>query len=141
PRGVGLWPVVPAATGPWGRWSTGWRAGSWNASRSPAPSSRNGVTIAVRTRPSMAERYSTERPAQSCIELLPPLPLQRREQLQLDRQPEIAQLVGERDRLLLAEPVAVRGPLETKNRRPASCSCRRSAHTRIVGSCAASVCR
>ena len=50
---VGLSPVVPATTIPSEPLSTRWRASRWNASKSTAPSSPNGVTIAVSTLPSM----------------------------------------------------------------------------------------
>ena len=68
---VGLSPVVPATTMPSEPLSTRWRARAWNASKSIDSSSRNGVTIAVRTRPSIPSSYAFggnahSRPASSC---------------------------------------------------------------------------
>src|SRR4051794_3401211 len=50
---VGLSPVVPATTMPSEPWSSRWRASDWNPSKSIDESLRNGVTIAVSTRPSI----------------------------------------------------------------------------------------
>ena len=46
---VGDSPVVPETTSPWEPFSTRWRASLRAASRSSAPSSVNGVAIAVIT--------------------------------------------------------------------------------------------
>ncbi len=55
---VGLSPVVPATTTPSEPLSTRCRASAWNASKSTAPFSLNGVTIAVRTFPSTTRFYA-----------------------------------------------------------------------------------
>src|SRR3954471_5462697 len=55
---TGLSPVVPARTKPSLPWSTSHRASRAAASRSSAPWSSNGVTIAVRTAPKRAIRRS-----------------------------------------------------------------------------------
>jgi hypothetical protein len=49
---VGDSPVVPATTSPSEPWSTRWFASVAKRWKSTEPSSRNGVTIAVRTSPS-----------------------------------------------------------------------------------------
>ena len=54
---VGLSPVVPETTMPSEPCSTRCRASAWNASKSIDPSSWNGVTIAVRTLPSIRRLY------------------------------------------------------------------------------------
>src|SRR3954454_21836286 len=62
---VGLSPVVPATTIPSDPWSTRWLASSRNLSTLTEPSELNGVTIAVRTSPSIGEILLAD--AQTCF--------------------------------------------------------------------------